>query len=120
MSDERQPCRSCAGMLSDFPLLNALKWEEGVNFSHTAHVFYTAVDNGCLVSLRLHELACHYVDFSETETAAFRCGPQSSSDAGREIIMNVQFETTRADSYDFKTCHIAAWSPEHRYISTVM
>ena len=55
MSDERQPCRSCAGIFSDFSLFDALISEEGVNFSQTAQEFYTAVDNGCLICSEIHE-----------------------------------------------------------------
>ena len=119
MSDERQMCRSCAGMLSDFSLFDALKSEEGVNISQTAQEFYAAVDNGCLVCSGIHEMACRYADFSETATAAFRCRPESSSDASRDLIKNIQFETTGPDPFDFKSCQIAIWSAEYRYISTL-
>lgn len=120
MSEERQPCRSCARILSDFALFDALKSEEGVNFSQTAQEFYAAVDNGCLVCSGIHEMACRYADFSESATAAFRCRPQSSSDARRDLIINIQFESTRLGSYDFKSCDIAMWSAEYRYISVLI
>ena len=117
MSDERQPCRSCAGMLSDFSLFDALKSEEGVNISQTAQEFYAAVDNGCLVCSGVHEMACRYADFAETATAAFRCRPESSADASRDLVKNIQFETTGPEPFDFKSCQIAIWSAEYRYIS---
>ena len=117
ISDERQPCRSCAGILSDSSLFDALKSEEGVNFSQTAQDFYTAVDNGCLICSEIHEMACQYAHFSESATAAFRCRPQSASDARGDLSINIKFETTRPDSFDFKQCEIALWSPEYRYIS---
>ncbi len=123
MSDERQPCRSCAGMLSDISLFDALKSEEGVNISQTAQEFYAAVDNGCLVCSGIHEMACRYADTSETATAAtaaFRCRPESSADASRDLIKNIQFETTGTDPFDFKSCQIAIWSAEYRYISTLL
>ena len=114
--DERQPCRSCAAMLSDFSLFDALKSEEGVDFSQTAQEFYAAVDNGCLVCEDFHQMACEneWSDYSGPPTAAFRCRPQSSSEAGRDLVKNVHFETTRPDSYDFKSCEIAVWSAEYR------
>ena len=120
MSDERQPCRSCAGILSDFSLFDALKSEEGVNFSQTAQEFYTAVDNGCLVCSGIHEMACRYAECAESATAAFRCRSQSASDARGDLSINIKFETTRPDSFDFKSCEIALWSPEYRYISVLL
>ena len=114
--DERQPCRSCAGMLSDFSLFDALKSEEGVNFSQTAQEFYAAVDNGCLLCENFHHLACRNErsDYSGPPSAAFPCRPQSSSEARRDIIKNVHFKTTRPNSYDFKYCTIKVWSGEDR------
>ena len=114
--DERQPCRSCAGLLSDFSLFDALKSEEGVNFSQTAQEFFAAVDNGCLSCEKLHQMACDdkIYDLSDPSVAAFRCRPQSSSEARRDLIKNVRFETTRPDSYDFKSCKIVVWSAEYR------
>lgn len=119
MSDERQPCQSCAGMLSDFSLFDALKSEDGVNISQTAQEFYAAVDNGCLICSGIHEMACRYADISETATAAFRCRPESSADASRALIKNIQFETTGPDSFNFKSCQMTIWSAEYRYISTL-
>lgn len=114
--DERQPCRSCAGLLSDFSLFDALKSEEGVNFSQTAQDFYAAVDNGCLICEDFHQMACRHEDsdYSGPPTAAFRCRPQSSSEARRDLIKNVRFQTTRPDSYDFKDCELAVWSAKYQ------
>ena len=117
MSDERQPCRSCASILADFSLFDALKSEEGVNFSQTAQEFYTAVDNGCLVCSVIHEMACN-ADYSENAaavTAAFRCRPDLLSSSSRTLIKNIQIETTRPESYDIKSIRVAIWSAENRY-----
>ena len=56
--DERQPCRSCAGMLSDFSMFDALKLDERVNFSQTAQEFFAKVDDGCLLCGELHRKTC--------------------------------------------------------------
>lgn len=112
--EERQPCGSCAGILSNLSLFDALKSEKGVDFSQTAQEFYAAVDNGCLLCSGIHEMACRYAETSESATAAFRCRPQSASDAKTDLIVNIQFESTRPDSYDFKSCEIAIWSAENR------
>ena len=122
MSDERQPCRSCAGILSDFSLFDALISEEGVNFSQTAQEFYTAVDNGCLICSEIHVMACRYAEMSESATAAtaaFRYRPQSVSDVRRDLTINIQFDTIRLDSYDFISCGMALCSSEYRWISTL-
>lgn len=113
MSDERQPCRSCASMLSDFSLFDALKSEAGVNTSQTAQDFYSAVDHGCLVCSIIHEMACH-ADYSEIP-AAFRSRPDLPSSSGRNLIKNIQLETARPDSYDIKSIRVAIWSAENRY-----
>ena len=116
--DERQPCRSCAGILSDFSMFDALKLKEGVNFPQTARGFFAAVDNGCLLCEELHKMARDdelYV-LLDPSVAAFRCRPQSSSEARRDLIKNVQFTTTRPDSYDFKSCEIAVLSADYRSI----
>ena len=120
MSDARQPCRSCAGILSDFSLFDALKSEEGVNLSQTAQEFFAAVDNGCLICSEVHKMACRCAHLSESVTAAFRCRPQSASDARGDVSINIRFETITPDSFDFKSCEIAMWSPEYRYISILL
>ena len=104
--DERQLCRSCAGMLSDFSLFDALKSEEGVKFSQTAQEFYAAVDNECLICEGFHQYVCEYEGAFASSVTAFRYRPQSSSEARRDLIKVVHLETTRPDSYDFKSCKI--------------
>ena len=94
-----------------------------MNISQTAQEFYAAVDDGCLVCSGIYEMACRYADFSEiatAATAAFRCRPESSADASRDLVKNIQFETTGPDPFDFKSCRIAIWSAEHRHISTLL
>ena len=113
MSDERQPCRSCASILADFSLFDALKSEAGVNISQTAQDFYSAVDNGCLVCSVIYEMACR-TDYSET-AALFRCRLKSPSSGSRTLIKNIQIETTRPESYDTKSIRVAIWSAENRY-----
>ncbi|KAL2040624.1 hypothetical protein N7G274_006603 [Stereocaulon virgatum] len=112
MSDERRSCQSCASILSDLSLFDALKSEAGVNISQTAQEFFSAVDQGCLICSAVHVLACgpRY-----SENAAFRCHPNSSSSGSSRLIKNIQVETTRPDSNDFKSVRVAMWSAENRY-----
>ena len=117
MSDERQSCRSCASILSDLSLFNALKSEAGVDISQTAQEFYSAVDHGCLICSAIHEMACA-ADYSETAastSAAFRCRPSSPSNGSGRLIKNIQVETTRPDSNDLKSVRVAIWSADNRY-----
>ena len=117
MLDERQPCRSCASILADSSLFDALKSEAGVDISQTAQDFYSAVDHGCLICSAIHEMACR-ADYSETAasvTAAFRCRPESPSSSSKTLIKNIQIETTRPESYDIKSVRVAIWSAENRY-----
>lgn len=117
MSDKRQACQSCASMLSGFFSFDALKSEAGVNISQTAQVYFSAVDHGCLVCSVIHEMACN-ADYSETTVsvnAAFRRRPKLPSERSRNLIKNIQFETTEPDSYDVMTVRVAIWSAENRY-----
>ena len=119
MSNKRQPCRSCASMLSDFGLSEALKSEAGVDMSQSAQEFYSAVDHGCVVCSAIHEMACG-TDYSETAaslSAAFRCRPDSElpSSGNRILVKNIQIETTRPDSYDIKSVRVAIWEAKNRY-----
>lgn len=104
-------------MLSDLSSFDALKSEAGVNISQTAQDFYSAVDHGCLVCTAVHEMACG-ADYSEAAaslSAAFRCRPESPSSGRRNLVKNVQLETTRPDSHDVKSVQVAIWSAENRF-----
>lgn len=117
MSYKRHACRSCASMLSDFALFEALKSEAGVDISQTAQEFYSAVDHGCLVCSVIHDMACG-ADYSETAaslSAAFRCRPELPSSNSRDLIKNIQLETTRPGSCDVKSVRVAIWSAKNRY-----